>query len=212
MSKRTCEISCPNCSKEFSVTRIDLEIPKSIITWCSHCYYPLRVYPKEHRFEIRMKGIKKNAFLIHSSDAGEKRILTWFRGLLRLHGLETHVIESDSRPIDWLQKSLEGIRSVDFVIALLTKRYQFTGNSGKIRGWKAPDKCYEEIAMAFALQKPICALVEEEVDPGNVLKTRAWCYKFRRNADKTAPTPIDADNDFFEQLLMLSGDVVRGLV
>lgn len=203
MSKRTYTIKCPNCSENFEVTSIDLEVPDFFWTWCTSCYYPVDFFPIKGQSKIRQSKIFKNAFLIHSSGVDEKKILEWFIGLLKLYGLETHIIETDPRPVDWLQKSLDGIRSADFVIAFLTKRYQFLDKSGKISGWKAPDKCYEEIAISFALQKQICALVEEEVDPGNVLETRAWCYKFKRSADQQSPAPIVTSKDFFSQLSAL---------
>src|SRR3989304_2119089 len=203
MTKRSYQLCCPNCSRNFNITSIELEAPKKMPTWCFYCYYPLNFYPIEKRVEIAINEITKNAFLIHSSEAGEKELLDWFIALLRLYGVQTHIIETDPRPVDWLQKSLDGILAADFAIALLTKRYQFLGESGEIKGWKAPDKCYDEIAISFALQKPICVLVEKDVDSGNVLNTRAWCYKFTKNADIEPPAPIKADIDFFQQLFLL---------
>jgi hypothetical protein len=184
---------------------IDLEAPTKFTTWCNGCYYPIRVYPTEKRSEIVIREIVKRAFLIHSSEKKEKIILDYFRALLKLYGVETLIIETDPRPVDWLQKSLDGIKNGDFVIAFLTKRYQFANDSGAISGWKAPDKCYDEIAIAFALEKQILALVEEEVEPGNVLSTRAWCYGFARNEPSKGACPIKIDTDFFTQLWTMLG-------
>lgn len=130
--------------------------------------------------------------MIHSSKLGEKELLDWFRDLLTLYGVNTFIIEEDPRSVDWLQKSLDGITSADFVLVFITKRYQFTDEQGQIVGWKAPDKCYDEIAISFALRKDIYALVEKDVDPGRVLETRAWCYRFEREPK------FKADIDFFK--------------
>jgi hypothetical protein len=205
MSKREFRFTCPNCSVAGSVKGIFLEVPESFFTWCQTCYYPLDIYPIEERSEIAKQKIEKRAFLIHSSDKKEKSILDYFRALLKLYGIETFIIETDTRPVDWLQKSLDGINNADFVIAFLTKRYQFANDLGEISGWKAPDKCYEEIAIAFALQKRILALVESEVESGNVLSTRAWCYGFTRTECEKGSCPIKIDSEFFTQLLTMLG-------
>lgn len=200
MSKRTYNFICPNCSTANSVTNIYLETPVVIKTWCSHCYYPLKTYPNESKTEIVEYSKIKTAFLVHSSDSKEKKILNYFRALLKLWGVETLMIENDARPVDWLQKSLDGISKTDFVLSFLTKRYQFADEKGTIVGWKAPDKCYDEIAIAFALQKQIIALVEKDVDSGNVLNTRAWCYNFSRTNDPQSMPPIKIEFDFFIQM------------
>ena len=101
--------------------------------------------------------------------------------------------------MDWLQKSLDGITSADFILVFLTKRYQFTDEKGQIAGWKAPDKCYDEIAISFALRKDILALVEKGVDPGRVLETRAWCYRFEKEPKFKAGT------EFFKFLVSYLG-------
>lgn len=205
MSKREFEFTCPNCSTSNKVKGIFLENPKVLSTWCTTCYYPVDIYPSENISRISISEIQKRAFLIHSSDRSEKQILDYFRALLKLYGIETFIIETDPRPVDWLQKSLDGIKNADFVIAFLTKRYQFANESGNLRGWKAPDKCYDEIAIAFALQKQILALVEKEVDSGNVLNTRAWCYEFSRTETNQGKSPIVIDGGFFAQMLSFLG-------
>lgn len=100
--------------------------------------------------------------------------------------------------MDWLQKSIDAIRNTDFAISFLTKRYQFTDEKGQ-NGWKAPDKCYDEIAMSFALQKDLFALVEKETDSGRVLEDRAWCYQFEKIPTRGG-APITADTEFFTRL------------
>jgi hypothetical protein len=210
MSKHIVQFTCPNCSAEGVVETIYLELPKTFKTWCGTCYYPLNIFPRENRAEIFMSDIVSSAFLIHSSNKREKKMLDYFRALLKLYGVDTFIIESDPRPVDWLQKSLDGIKNSDFVISFLTKRCRFTDELGKIVGWKAPDKCYEEIAIAFALEKRILALVEREVDPGNVLSTRAWCFGFERSKNKKAPAPIEIEHDFFIQLLTMLRKKIRG--
>ncbi len=207
MSKRTFNFDCPNRLNHNAITSIDLEIPNYLVTWCFHCYYPMKLYPKENTVEIYQYELNKTAFLIHSSNKNEKRILDYFRSLLKLWGVSTFIIENDARPVDWLQKSLDGITKADFVISFLTKRYQYTDEEGKIVGWKAPDKCYDEIAIAFALNKQIIALVEKEVDSGNVLNTRAWCFQFHRVNEQTLepPSPIMIEFDFFDQLFRVIG-------
>ena len=118
---------------------------------------------------------------------------------MRLYGVLTLIIEEDTRvEVDWLQKSLDAIKATDFAIPFLTKRYQFTDESGQIVGWKAPDKCYDEIAISFAMRRDLFALVEKGVASGNVLQTRAWCYQFDRQPTQGAP--INADLEFFKTL------------
>jgi hypothetical protein len=196
MSKREYHYACPNCSTPLIATRIDLEIPKEFNCHaCPKCFYPQKYYSSENRAEIRIEKIKKTAFLIHSSKPEEKELLSWFRALLKLYGIGTRIIEEDPRSIDWLQKSLDGINSTDFVISFLTKRYQYANEVGAIQGWKAPDKCYDEIAIAFALHKDLFALVEKDVAAGNVLATRAWCYSFEKKVE--GDIPIGADQQFF---------------
>lgn len=199
MSKHKFAFICPNCTRNLEFEYIALEMPQTIKGFCTICYYPLVFYPSGSRCEIRTEPPKKVAFLIHSSKPEEKELLSWFRALLGLYGVQTRVIEEDPRSVDWLQKSLDGINASDFVISFLTKRYQYANESGVIQGWKAPDKCYEEIAIGFALRKDLYALVEKDVESGNVLQTRAWCYPFEKKA-KPAGTPIEADSKFFQEL------------
>lgn len=180
MPKFPCTVDCPNCSTENFAEFLLSHKPTSVIIYCGECHYPMTYNIQKKTAEIRVTPIRKKAFLIHSSKPREKRLLAKFRELLRLYGVKTFVIEEDPRSVDWLQKSLDGINSSDFVLVFLTKRYQFTDKKGLIAGWKAPDKCYDEIAMSFALGRDIVALVEKEVDPGRILETRAWCYQFER--------------------------------
>jgi DNA-directed RNA polymerase subunit RPC12/RpoP len=199
MSKRSFTYVCPNCSTPLEFDYVALELPETLRgAACPLCYYPQTFYPRENRAEIRTQEITKVAFLIHSSKPEEKDLLDWFRAILKLYGVDTRIIEEDPRSVDWLQKSLDGINSTNFAISFLTKRYQYTDESGVIQGWKAPDKCYEEIAIAFSLHKDLFALVEKDVAPGNVLQTRAWCYPFEKNGRKNAP--IKADREFFVAL------------
>ncbi len=68
---------------------------------------------------------------------------------------------------------------------------------GQIAGWKAPDKCYDEIAMSFALGKNILSLVEKGVDFGRVLENRMWCHRFEREPKFKADTGFFANLDFY---------------
>ena len=208
MSLKKFSFSCPNCSNLVEFEGVYLEIPPSIQTWCVHCYYPIEFYTVSNTANFVVRAERKNAFLINSADKKEKHILDYFASLLSLHGISSFMIESDTRPVDWLQKSLDGIRDKDLVVAFLTRRYQYTNTAGIICGWKAPDKCYDEIAIAFALQKPILALVENEVDPGNVLSSRAWCFSFSRLLGNKSK-PLDIEFDFFHQLMSLTGTIFR---
>jgi hypothetical protein len=136
---------------------------------------------KQNIAEIRSETPHKKTFLMHISKREEKAILDWFRFLLKLYGVSTILLEENTRVrVDWLQRSLDAIRTTDFVIVFLTKRYQFTYERGKIVGWKAPDKCCDEIAMSFASSKDLFAIVEKEVGSGRVLQDRACCYQFSR--------------------------------
>lgn len=191
MPKFSYKISCPNCSAENTATFLKSREPPSVIIVCYECSYPMIYNTREKIVELRVAPIKKKAFLIHSAKAGEKELLAGFRELLTSYGVNSFIIEEDPRPVDWLQKSLDGINSSDFILVFLTKRYQFTDEKGSIAGWKAPDKCYDEIAISFALRKDILALVEKKVDPGSVLETRAWCYRFEQKPK------FKADPEFF---------------
>jgi hypothetical protein len=166
--------------------------PKRILTFCVNCFFPLYFYPQNNNSEIRTENIKKSAFLIHSAVPEDRDLLKQFRSILGLHGVATHIIEDDPRPIDFLQKSFDGIKNAQFTVVLLTKRYQFTNEKGLV-GWKGADKCYDEIAMSFAFGRDIFAIVEKEVDPGRVLEARAWYYNFERD-------PLRIPIEFFSKL------------
>lgn len=194
MPKFVCDVVCPNCSEKSKLTTIFLKVPSSFGSRCPFCYFPYTCKTGDKRLEMRVEKIRKKAFLIHSASAEDKKLLEWLRELLKLYGVATTIIEEDPRPIGWLQKSLDGITSADFVLAFLTKRHQFMDKSGQVAGWKAPDKCYDEVAIAFALGKDLFALVEKEVDSGRVLETRAWCFQFERDS------PIKAGCGFFKRL------------
>jgi hypothetical protein len=201
MSRKHHEAICPNCSKTIGMDYVAQEVPEFVYSLCPFCYYPLKGVPQENRAEIRIEPVKKIAFLIHSSKREEKYILDWFRYLVGFYGVKTQIIEEDHRSVDWLQKSLDGIKSSNFVLALLTRRYQYADEKGVISGWRAPDKCYDEIAISFALNKDLYALVEHSVDSGNVLNSRAWCYGFeKKTAFQKTESPIVADRDFFRVL------------
>jgi hypothetical protein len=159
----------------------------------------LLYHTKQKRVEIDLEKSNKKAFLVHSAKPEDSSLLEWFRGLLRRLGISSIVIEEDTRvEPDWPTKSLDAIKTTDFTIPFLTKRYQFNNELGQPAGWKAPDKCYDEIAISFARQRDLIALVEKDVDSGNVLQTRAWCYRFERQPTNGAP--ITADLNFFERL------------
>ena len=185
---------CPNCSFKGTLKALMTHELPTLKGICPKCWYPVTFNTREKTAEILMEPIRKKAFLIHSAKPKEKDLLKWFREVLRMYGVQTFIIEEDPRSVDWLQKSLDGITSSDFALVFLTKRHQFTDEKGQIAGWKAPDKCYDEIAISFALRKDILALVEKEVDPGRVLETRAWCYRFQRKPK------LKADTEFFKFL------------
>lgn len=201
MSKMHYEFSCPNCGYELKIEFISRYVPYTIKTICEKCYHPLSFHPKEKVAEIRMELLRKTAFLIHSAKPEDKTLLDWLRGVLVLYGISTKIIEEDPRSVDWLQKSLDGINSTQFVLVFLTKRYQYMNESGRLIGWKAPDKCYDEIAISFALGKDIYALGEKQVDLGRVLETRAWCYRFERDHE------AHIDIEFFAKLDSYVGNI-----
>jgi len=199
MSTQNFRFNCPNCGTELEIS---LFTPVSDVFsfTCQHCYYPLNLYPLQNVAEMRREPVRKNAFLIHSSKKEDAPLVSQVAFLLLLHGVNTIKIEDDPRTErDWLQKSIDGIRNSNFVIAVLVRRYPFTDESGKFL-YKGPDKCYDEIAMAFALgtiwgHKDMFGLVEEGVDPGRVLEQRAWCHSFTRGYDK-----LRIDSEFFDKL------------
>jgi len=199
MPKFSYRLCCPNCSAESTFSVLQQHEPLTVRAICGDCCYPAIYNTQKKTLELLPEPVKKKAFLIHSAKPGERNILVGFRELLRLYGVNTFVIEEDPRSVDWLQKSLDGITSSDFVLAFLTKRHQFLDEKGSIVGWKAPDKCYDEIAISFALHKDILALVEKEVDPGRVLETRSWCYRFEKELK------FRADPDFFVFLVSYLG-------
>lgn len=194
------EFKCPNCDSNVILNYVETYPLLSIETICDHCYFPLAFDPIKKEIKIRRKPIQKRAFLIHSAKKEDESLLKWFRGIVDLYGVSTHIIEEDRRSQpDWLQKSIDGIRSTEFVLVLLTKRYQYRDESGLLR-WKGPDKCYDEIAMSFALGtvlggRDIFALVEKDVDPGRVLEARAWYYTLEREYQK-----FGIDIEFFLKL------------
>jgi len=205
MSVTRYEFNCPNCNQHIIIDHIQTFTPLEIQTICNQCYFPLSFYPQQNETKIRAKTKRKTAFLIHSAKDNDKYPLDWFRPLVELYGVSTRIIEEDARTQpDWLQKSIDGIKSSDCTLVFLTKRYKYYKKDGTL-GWKAPDKCYNEIAMAFALGtvlggKQMFALVENDVDPGNVLEARAWCYRMERQ-DKT----VKSDMKFFDKLDKYTG-------
>lgn len=199
MSTGKFNFSCPNCQFDLNVDLI-LPTPPLIKMICPECYNPLYFDPQKNYAKIRREPIRKNAFLIHSAKKEDKPFVDWFSDILLLYGARSIKIEDDPRTErDWLQKSIDGIKSSEFVIAVLIKRYSFTDELGTFR-YKAPDKCYDEIAMAFALgtiwgHKDMFALVEEGVDPGRVLEERAWCHTITMETQK-----VIIDIEFFKRL------------
>lgn len=200
MSVAHYEFDCAYCNRHLTIEQIETYMVSEIRTICDRCYLPLSFYPQDNKTKIRQKSIRKTAFLIHSAKGEDKVLINWLRTMTQVYGVTTHVIEEDRRTEpDWLQKSIDGIRSSDFILVFLTKRYQYYRDD-KSLGWKAPDKCYDEIAMAFALGtmlggKEMFALVEEDVSPGNVLEARAWCYRFKREDNS-----LKTDTEFFVKL------------
>ena len=153
---------------------------------------------KTLELQLSFEQPKKKAFLIHSSKPEEKPLLYWFMSLLCYYGTIAVIIDPNPQvKADLLKKSLDAIADTNFVISFLTSRYQCTDETGKII-FKAPDKCYDEIAMSYAKGKEHFALVEENVDSGRVLHDRTWVYRFKKTPTKNAP--ITADTDFFKKL------------
>jgi len=208
MSKAYYEFTCPNCKNSLTLEQVQTWAPLEVKTICNQCYFPLRFYPERGEADIRIEYIRKTAFLIHSAKKEEKNLLDWFRYVVGLYGVSTHIIEEDPRSQpDWLQKSLDGIRSSQFIFVLLTKRCQYTDPESELLKWKAPDKCYDEIAMAFALGtmlggRDIFALVEKGVDPGRVLEARAWYYILDREYE-----PFQVEIEFFHKIDAYMGNV-----
>ena len=169
---------CPHCNQRVDFRFFEEAYPVKLI--CCHCYRPLIRRSKNGPITIRRERIKETGFLIHSSKVEDRNILSWLREILRLYGVKTYIIEEDARAIDWLHKSREGIDQHQLIVVLLSKRYQYLDDSNELK-WKGPDKCYDEIAMAFQRYRQIIALVEKDVDPGRVLERVAWCYFFERD-------------------------------
>lgn len=199
MSTETFRFTCPNCKTALEVN-LFTPVPIALRFTCYDCCYPLYLYPLQNTVEIRREPVRKNAFLIHSSKKEDEPFVSQIAFLLMLYGVQTVKIEDDPRTErDWLQKSIDGIRDSHFAIAVLFKRYQFIDESGRFQ-YKAPDKCYDEIAMAFALgtiwgHKDILGLVEENVDPGRILEQRTWCHSFTRDNRQ-----LKIDSEFFVKL------------
>ena len=199
MATETFRFNCPNCETALEV-KVFTPVTTTFKFICINCYFPLNVYPLRGIAEIRREPVRKNAFFIHSSKNEDAPFVSQLSFVLSLYGISIIRIEDDPRTErDWLQKSIDGIRNSHFVIAVLVKRYQFIDATGRFQ-YKAPDKCYDEIAMAFALgtiwgHKDVFGLVEEGVDPGRVLEERAWCHRFRIENQRQI-----IDIGFFERL------------
>lgn len=194
---------CPRCHQRVDYRFFEESYPVKLI--CFHCYQPLIRRRKTGSVKKRREQISKTAFLIHSSKTEDRHALRWVREIFRFYGVKTSIVEEDTRALDWLQKSKEGIDQNDFVVVLLTKRYQYQDDSGQLK-WKGPDKCYDEIAMAFALERQVIALVEKDVDPGRVLERVAWCYFFERG-DDGAIASIEDGQELFQKLDQDLGNV-----
>ncbi len=201
MPKYELRYVCPNCDFLLDFEMMVQQIPDEFINYCPSCYFPHHYNVKEKKAKVRIQNLHKRAFLIHSSKREDKYTIDWLKLLLKQFGISSALIEQDVRvKVDWLQKSVDAIKNSDFVIAFLTKRYQYTNESREIVGWKAPDKCYDEVAMSFAMQKDLFGLIEKGVDSGRVLEARAWCYQFEMIPSKNGLFQLKADLDFFKRL------------
>jgi len=168
--------NCPYCHKRIRYEVVEETYPVKMI--CYYCYKPVIQYKKSQPIKRRKETISRTAFLIHSSKSEDNYLLNLVRRIFRLYGVSTYIVEEDSRAMDFLQKSKDGIEQTDFVVVLLTKRYKYK-DLGQWK-WKGPDKCYDEIAMSYMRGKDIFALIEKDVDPGRVLERVAWYKIFKR--------------------------------
>jgi hypothetical protein len=193
--------NCPYCHKRTQYEVIEEIYPVKMI--CYHCYKPVIQDKKSQPVKRRKETISRTAFLIHSSKSEDNYLLNWVRRVFRLYGVSTYIVEEDSRALDFLQKSKDGIEQTDFVVVLLTKRYKYKDDSGQWK-WKGPDKCYDEIAMSYMRGKDMFALIEKGIDPGRVLERVAW-YKIFRRVKKNVK--IENGYELFQTLDTYIGNV-----
>lgn len=111
--------NCPYCHKRIEYEVVGETYPVKMI--CYHCYKPVIQDKKNRPVKRRKETIAKTAFLIHSSKSEDNYLLNWVRRVFRLYGVSTHIVEEDSRALDFLQKSKDGIEQNDFVVVIFFK-------------------------------------------------------------------------------------------
>ncbi|MCJ7635001.1 toll/interleukin-1 receptor domain-containing protein [Candidatus Bathyarchaeota archaeon] len=104
------------------------------------------------------------AFLSSSAEKADREIVEWFLNLLKEYKIEPVFAADRPEPRPPQEKIEDFIRKSDMLIAVITRRDRIKGRKNL---WKGPAWVQNEIAMAYALKKPIAIFVEEgvQLDP-----------------------------------------------
>jgi hypothetical protein len=101
-----------------------------------------------------------SAFLSASADQADRKIVDWFSNLLKEYKIEPIFAADRPEPRPPPEKIENFIHKSDLFIAIVTKRDPV---KGKENAWRGPAWVQNEIAMAYALKKPIAVFVEKQV-------------------------------------------------
>lgn len=117
-----------------------------------------------------------NAFIAYSFDQKDKQFTHKLKKVLIKLGV--HPITGDIGVDSPAEQVLKKMKESDFVIVLLTKRFPIM--EGDCGDWMTSEWIYNEIGMAFALNKPMVFLCEKGLRPGGIKESVAGIQYFKR--------------------------------
>ena len=125
---------------------------------------------------------KYRAFIAHSIDKKDKLVVESFLKILSQASIEGYLSELHPQPRPIPEKIRQNIEQADCLVAIITKKYKIEEREI----WKTSDWIHNEIGMAYQSNKPILALVEENVEVGGLSKyTTELIYFDRINIQKS---------------------------
>lgn len=101
-----------------------------------------------------------SAFLSASANEGDREVVEWFSLLLKEHGIAPIFSPDRPEPRPPQEKIEDFIAKSNMFVAVITRRDRIKGKGNL---WKGPAWVQNELAMAYALKKPIAVFVEKEV-------------------------------------------------
>jgi hypothetical protein len=123
-----------------------------------------------------MNKKKLSAFIAHSFYQEDVQITLRLKRILIKLGIRP--ITGDIGVDSPAEQVLKKMKESDFVVVLLTKRFPMLDENCK--EWMASEWIYNEIGMAFALNKPMIFLCEKGLRSGGIKESVAGIQYFKR--------------------------------